>query len=339
MRVQAAAVTAEVIPATEGGAVLAVEQPTLVLPPPSSTKPSTTARIGVRLSASAGQRVTAHLELLLPAALGANSSSGSSSGWAPADPARGLWLEPATLSWQPWQHGTKYVQLRSASELPLAVALQDALGGSSTSLRSSSSDSNTSQSVPQAWVQLAAATGAAVLQSKNATALVSGSSSSSSIDTSAAADSNLPLFGFVANQAAYPPEGDEQAAARIPVRMLAGRLREAATLRYSLSLVPAAESAAGQALGGQPPLAQFLPTRAAHGFLYFKPLSAASAAGGAAAGVSSDEQQQQWLEVPLVWGRIPPQAQYQLGEAAGLVGAATACLVAGLGARAAVLGA
>lgn len=340
--------------ASQGGAVLALAQPQLALPPPSAGQPSSSARIGVRLSAAAGQRVTARLELLLPTGASAGNASGGAStpGWAPADPERGLWLEPATLSWRSWQRGTQDVQLHSASHLPLAVALRDALGGSAPGGGSGAgAASGGGQGLEAlARVQLVSATGAAIMQPRSATTLVvrssSGGSSESSGSSGGRGDAgggvtgepapapapgpapapapepdDRPLFGFVANQVAYAPAAGQAAApARIPVRLLAGALRAPATLRYSLALLPAGEEAppaagTAAAASARAALARVLPTHAVHGFLQFKPPPpAAGASAQQQQQQEGQQQQQQWVAVPLHWGHVAPEAQLRIGE-------------------------
>ena len=269
-------------PAAAGAAaVVQMAQPTLVLPPPinsssssessSNSGGSSTVRIGVKLTGPAAQRVSVALNVLLP----------GGGAWAAADPSS-LWLEPASLTWAAWEKpGTKFVTLQSAAELPLALVLP-----------TSGADG---KSWPLLRVALAAAHGAAIAAAQNATTVTLEEGNS------AAASSSPPLFGFVANQAVYPPSDGAASAARIPVRLLAGQLRETATLRFSVrQLHPPA--AAGHAL-------QFLPTRATHGFVSFKP---------APVGAQQQQTMKQWIELPLAWDRIPPEAEIRLGESARL---------------------
>lgn len=282
-------------------------------------------RIGVRLTGAARQRVTAALDVVLPPAGAADAGTDADEArWAPADPSQ-LWLEPASLSWASSEGpSTKYVWLRSASELPLAWVLQDAAAAAGGS-ESAGQPPDEQGSQPLLRVRLVNATGAAIAQPpQNATTLVAAAADEGDEPDAGGAgdagDASLPLFGFVANQVAYPPvaDGSGNATARIPVRLLAGVLTETATVRFSLVQLPPPGARQGrrQALARQ-----FLPTRATHGFLYFKPPSV----GEAAAAEVQQEQQQQWIELPLAWDRIPPEAELRLGERPAAAAAAEGC--------------
>lgn len=325
------------LPARAGAAaVVQMEQATLALPPAaanaSEDASAASARIGVQLSGTPRQRVSVQLAVLVPtadpaAAGGSNRtySSGPASvaGWAAADPAQ-LWLEPSTLSWTAMERpSTKHVTLRSAAELPLALALQDALDAAN-----GHPAADRPRGQPLLRVALAAAQGATIARPQNATSLVLDASDADSEE----ADSGLPLFGFDANQVAYPPSSDggsgdnsSSSVARIPVRLLAGQVREPATVRFTVQLL--------SPQGPSQSLQQFLPTRASHGFLYFLPIdfkaaeadgSRAEADGSRAAAAAAAARQQpvqqveaQWAELPLAWDRIPPEAEYHLGECDG----------------------
>ena len=319
------------LPARAGAAaVVQMEQATLALPPAaanaSEDASAASARIGVQLSGTPRQRVSVQLAVLVPtadpaAAGGSNrtysSGPASAAGWAAADPAQ-LWLEPSTLSWTAMERpSTKHVTLRSAAELPLALALQDALNAAN-----GHSAAGLPRGQPLLRVALAAAQGATIARPQNATSLVLDASDADSEE----ADSGLPLFGFDANQVAYPPSsgGDSggnssSSVARIPVRLLAGQVREPATVRFTVQLL----APQGPSLS----LQQFLPTRASHGFLYFHPIDfkaaeadgsrAAAAAAAAARQQPLQQVEAQWAELPLAWDRIPPEAEYHLGECNG----------------------
>jgi hypothetical protein len=269
------------------------------------------ARIGVQLSGTPRRRVSVQLAVLLPpaqpAAAGNGSRNASSAArWAAADPAQ-LWLEPDTLSWAAWERpSTKHVTLRSATELPLALALQGALGAASGR---SAADLPPGQ--PLLRVALAAAQGATIARPQNATSLVMDTREMDSEE----ADGGLPLFGFDANQVAYPPSSSASNAsnasggvARVPVRLLAGQLQQPATVRFAVQLLAP--------LGTGLSLQQFLPTRASHGFLYFRPSDAAALTANGSTAAQQQPLQQveaQWVELPLAWDRIPPEAEYRLG--------------------------
>lgn len=313
-----------------------MEQATLSLPPAaanaSEDASAASARIGVQLSGTPRQRVSVQLAVLVPtadpaAAGGSNrtysSGPASAAGWAAADPAQ-LWLEPSTLSWTAMERpSTKHVTLRSAAELPLALALQDALDAAN-----GHPAADRPRGQPLLRVALAAAQGATIARPQNATSLVLDASDADSEE----ADSGLPLFGFDANQVAYPPSSDggsggnsSSSVARIPVRLLVGQVREPATVRFTVQLL--------SPQGPSQSLQQFLPTRASHGFLYFLPIdfkaaeadgSRAEADGSRAAAAAAAARQQpvqqveaQWAELPLAWDRIPPEAEYHLGECDG----------------------
>lgn len=296
-----------------------MEEARLALPPAaanaSEDASAASVRIGVQLSGTPRRRVNVQLAVLLrpaePAAAGGSGRNGSggtaaAARWAAADPAQ-LWVEPDTLSWAAWERpSTKHVTLRSAAELPLALALQAALGAAGLPLGQ-----------PLLRVALAAAQGATIARPQNATSLVLDASEADSEE----ADSGLPLFGFDANQVAYPPSGGSSSGnssasvARVPVRLLAGQLQEPATVRYAVRLLAP--------LGASLSLEQFVPTRASHGFLYFRPDSEQSMAANSSTATAAQQQQQQpqqqqsepqWVELPLAWDRIPPEAEYRLGE-------------------------
>lgn len=269
------------------------------------------ARIGVQLLGTPRRHVGVKLAVLLPPAepaaaggSGRNATGGTAAAarWAAADPSQ-LWLEPATLSWAAWERpSTKYVTLRSAAELPLALALQTALGAST------SSAAGLPLGQPLLRVVLAAAQGATIARPQNATSLVLHASEAEG----EAAEDGVPLFGFNANQVAYPPSGSSSGGnsssgvARVPVRLLAGQLQEAATVRFVVRLLAP--------LGSSLMLQQFLPTRASHGFLYFRPKEPAAANSSTATAAEPPQQQVQWVDLPLAWDRIPPEAEYRLGE-------------------------
>jgi hypothetical protein len=290
-------------------------QATLVLPSPDNgSAVAGDVQVSVQLRGKASKPITATLDLLLPPS---SSNATSRLAWAPANPEE-LWLEPALLSWQAGDPpGAKHVRLRSAAELPLAVVLEDALyAPSGSSGGDDGGDGSTGQ--PLLRVQLVAASGANIDSRRNSTTLMLDLEEAAA-DTSDAASAAAPipgpaaeqaeaeaapLFGYVANQAAYPPDGDASDSSSdgsegvsIPVRMLAGRLREPATLKYALLL-----------LNGGPGWSakqQFVPSRAASGFLYFQPPS-----GGAE---GSDLALEQAVRVPIAWERIPAQADYRMG--------------------------
>ena len=69
-------------------------------------------------------------------------------------------------------------------------------------------------------------------------------------------------------------------------------------------------------LGSSLMLQQFLPTRASHGFLYFRPKepAAANSSTDTAAEPPQHQVQPQWVDLPLAWDRILPEAEYRLGE-------------------------
>lgn len=292
-------------------------QATLMLQPPGNG--SATAgdvQVSVQLRGRAARAITASLDVLLPPGSG-NASSNGQPVWTPANPDE-LWLEPALLSWQAGDPpGAKHVRLRSAAELPLAVVLEDALYASGGSLGGDDDDS-VAAGQPLLRVQLVAAAGASIDSRRNSTTLMldaeeetadaadagSAASPAASVAAQEAEAQGPPLFGFVANQAAYPPQGAaangsdaESSGGSIPVRLLAGQLRQAATLKYALLL-----------LNGGPGWSakqQFVPRRAASGFLNFQP-----PAGGVEASEAALEQA---VRVPIAWERVPAQADYRLG--------------------------
>ena len=248
----------------------------------SSSSSSDAVKVGVELVGMPAQPVSARLSLLLPSV----AANGSVDGWAPAN-ASALWLEPATLSWLAEEQGDiKYVQLRWAAHG--LAALQDALAA----LSGVGDSSN--QTLLR--VQLASASGAEIATARSSTAL--------QLDASGA-----PLFAFLPNQAAYPPSADNSSSGvtGIPVRLLAGRVREPATLRYTLRLLTSQTAQSGQQQQ------QFLPRKAMSGFLRFE----AQLSGDQAAEAGSKQQhqaaQEQLIQLPLAWDRIPQGAEYRMG--------------------------
>ncbi|EFN53518.1 hypothetical protein CHLNCDRAFT_136597 [Chlorella variabilis] len=319
-----------------GAPQVQMAQPTLVLPPLSNGSEAYGGGVvvSVRLSAAAVKPVTASLRLLLPSNVSSSDASGnnsSSGAWVPVDPDE-LWLEPAQLSWRAGEAGdAKRVRLRSAAELPLSVVLEDALyasGGTGSGDEFGAGNgvgAAPASGQPLLRVELAAASGAAIDEQRSSTTLVlevagevEGDEAGAS--EAAAADLGLPLFGFVANQAAYPPansssgsDASSSGMAAIPVRLLAGRLREMATLKFSLELL-SGSPAAGSGHTRQ----QLLPAKTMSGFLYFRPPPSAAAAGKSAGSegqqqTAEAEQEEQLIELPLAWARIPPEAEYRLG--------------------------
>ena len=241
-------------------------------------------RIGVELVGMPAQPVSARLSLLLPSM----AANGSVAGWAPAN-ASALWLEPATLSWLAEEQGSiKYVQLRWAAQG--LVALQAALRAGALS---GGDGDGSNQTLLR--VQLAGASGADIAGAHSSTTL--------QLDGSGA-----PLFAFLPDQAAYPPKSSSSGVAGIPVRLLAGRVLEAATLRYTLRLLTSQTAQSGQQQQ------QFLPRKSMSGFLRFEPQPAGDQA---AAGAGSKQQQQayqeQLIQLPLAWDRIPQGAEYRMG--------------------------
>lgn len=321
---------------------LQMAQPALRLPPVaggnSSSEGGTGADsgpsgllVGVRLVGAAQRPVSADLALELPqgsaplAPAGPGNrggKGGAATGWAPADPAQ-LWVDPPQLSWDAGEAGLKWARVRSAAELPLTLVL-DGVGGSTSSGGADVSAASVLHGQAVLRVRLASASGAAIAAAPlNATDVLLESGSRSSNGTAGGqAGASLPLFGFVANQVAYPPSGSDSSSssdspagqAAIPVRLLAGQLRGPATLRYTLCLLPPSVPHSVQA----PP--QFLPAKAMQGFLRFLPAPAGSGGGS--------EQQaavEQRILLPLAWDRIPPEAEYHIGmELDGMYGAQVA---------------
>lgn len=266
----------------------------------SSTASSTSSRaellVGVELVGTATLPVSTRLTLQFPTL----APNGSITGWAPAN-ASALWLEPATLSWLAGEQGSvKSVKLRWAAQG--LTALQEALRvGALSSGGSGSSSGN--QTLLR--VQLAAASsGATLAEARRSTEL--------QLDTAGA-----PLFAFLPNQAAYQPAvdatgsdtGSSSGVASIPVRLLAGRVSEPTTLRYTLRLLA---SQTAQQQGGQQ--LQFLPRKALSGFLRFEPQAAAAGASSKQRQEQQEVEQELLIQLPLAWGRIPPGAEYRLGE-------------------------
>jgi hypothetical protein len=256
-------------------------QATLVLPALSSNTSAAAAgdvAVAVRLLGPAPAKpVSVTLRLLAPgnsSSLEDSTAQGSgSSSWPAADPDE-LWLEPAVLSWRAGERpGAKLAHLRSASGLPAAIVLEDALYAGSSDSSGGSGDEGMAAGQPLLRVELASATGAAIDEQHSSTTVVVGAEAQGSGDgSSTPSDPGIPLFGFLANQAAYPPSSSSSSSstgspATIPVRLLTGQLTGAATLRYKVHIL------AGPTSG----IAQFLPTRALSGFLYFQAAAQAPA--------------------------------------------------------------
>ena len=190
-----------------------------------------------------------------------------------------------------------------AAELPLGLVLADGLYAPA----SNASGAGASLQLTSLRVELASASGAAIDTQRNATTVVLPRGAGGAPGSTAAADAGgPPLFGFLANQVAYPPgnssTGGGSGGASIPVRLLLGQLSEPATLKCSLRRLPGSSGGGGSGIWQQ-----FLPTKAMHGFLTFEP----SAAGKA--GAAKQQQQQQLIELPLAWDRIPAEAEIRLG--------------------------
>ncbi|KAL4450153.1 hypothetical protein ABPG77_010822 [Micractinium sp. CCAP 211/92] len=280
--------------------------------------------VGVRLVGAAQRPVSADLALelpqgeapLAPAGAGRRAGNGSAAAeWAPADPAQ-LWLDPAQLRWDAGEAGIKWTRLRSTTDLPLALVFE----GSGSDGSGGSADV-TAASLPGGQavlrVRLAGASGASIAAAPlNATdMLLDAGNRSSNGSAGGQGSASLPMFGFIANQVAYPPSNSSgQSSSRnvnssagqaaIPVRLLAGRLGGAATLRYTLRLLQPDVPRGLQA----PP--QFLPARALQGFLRFTPAPAGSG-GGSGSNMGAAVEQQ--ILLPLAWDRIPAEAEYHLG--------------------------
>ncbi|GAB4813156.1 hypothetical protein N2152v2_000202 [Parachlorella kessleri] len=106
---------------------------------------------------------------------------------------------------------------------------------------------------------------------------------------------DTPVFGFVPDIVAYPPtsstsgsssgggRNSSSGAVQIPVQLVSGHLSEPATVLYIVSLLTPAQQ-------------QFLPSRALAGFLFFDPNTTT-----------------QHVSLPVVWSRVPPDAEYRLG--------------------------
>jgi hypothetical protein len=378
--------------AASGAPQLQMAQATLVLQPLGNSSDATAATdvlVGVQLLGGASGPVTASLRLLLPPGNasasqpgnGPSSSNTSSSGsggstddgaWAPADPAE-LWLEPSSLTWRAGEPaGAKRVRLRSAAELPLAAVLGEALyaaagaaspsdaGGSGAPAGSAASAIAAGQ--PLLRVQLHNSRGADIDQQRSSTTVLldaeggGGSHGAQAVAGSGvgeAADAGLPLFGFVANQAAYPPTSSDSTdgssssssnttnsssgVASIPVRLLAGQVRGRATLRYVVSELGGTAAAGGSSTR---PQRQFLASKALSGFIQFDEAQAespaaapspapATATSGAnptsgssttrsgnvagSARAAPGLQQEQLVLLPLAWDRILPGAELRLG--------------------------
>ncbi|KAL4452476.1 hypothetical protein ABPG75_008138 [Micractinium tetrahymenae] len=297
--------------------------------------------IGVRLVGAAQRPVSADLAVqqalgaALPALAGPGRRSGDSSvaaGWAPADTAQ-LWLEPPQLRWEAGEAGLKWARLRSTAELPLTLVLEGPGNASGADVAAAS----VQQGQTVLRVHLAGATGAAISAAPlNATEVLLGGGNGSSNGTAGgpAGASSLPLFGFIANQVAYPPSstsssrtgGSNTSAgeAAIPVRLLAGQLDGPATLRYTLRLLPPDAPHRAQ----RPP--QFLPAKAMQGFLHFLPAPAGSGDNSSSGGSGQQAAVEQQILLPLAWDRIPPEAEYHLGLE--LEGMYDACVVSQPGA-------
>ena len=234
--------------------------------------------VGVVLDGATQRPVSVRLEVLLPPADGSDAADGA---WRPADPAQ-LWVDPVTLAWAAGNaSSTKSVRLHSATGLPLGLALAPAAGGRGALLR----------------VRLANASGAAVADARGSTDVLPAEGKEGT-----GSGSSAPLFGYLANQAAYPPaagDGGSGSAdgAAIPVRLLAGQLSAPVTLRYTLRLF-------------EQPSAQFLRTRDLQGLLRFDPPAGNGSSSGGGGGVSVE----QAIRLPLAWDRIPPAAQYRVGR-------------------------
>lgn len=296
--------------------------------------------VGVRLVGAAQRPVSADLALELPqgeaplAPVGAGRRAGNGSAaaaWAPADPAQ-LWLDPAQLRWDAGEAGIKWTRLRSTTDLPLTLVFE----GSGSDGSGGSADV-TAASLPGGQavlrVRLAGASGASIAAAPlNATDMLLDAGNRSSSGSAGGQDSaSLPMFGFIANQVAYPPSNSSGQSssgninssagqAAIPVRLLAGRLGGAATLRYTLRLLQPDVPRGLQA----PP--QFLPARALQGFLRFTPAPAGSRGGsGSNMGAAAEQQ----ILLPLSWDRIPAEAEYHLGGSYPLQGHAGAVLSGG----------
>ncbi len=296
--------------------------------------------VGVRLVGAAQRPVSADLALelpqgeapLAPAGAGRRAGKGSAAAaWAPADPAQ-LWLDPAQLRWDAGDAGIKWTRLRSTTDLPLTLVFE----GSGSDGSGGSADV-TAASLPGGQavlrVRLAGASGASIAAAPlNATdMLLDAGNRSSNGSAGGQGSASLPMFGFIANQVAYPPSNSSGQSssgninssagqAAIPVRLLAGRLGGAATLRYTLRLLQPDVPRGLQA----PP--QFLPARALQGFLRFTPAPAGSG-GGSGSNMGAAVEQQ--ILLPLAWDRIPAEAEYHLGGSYPLQGHAGTVLSGG----------
>lgn len=268
-------------------------------------------QLGVQLVGSTSEPVQAWLGLAAPQQPQPQQEQAQGAGAVAVARAAGVqlldgpeaWLSPSELSWSAHESGVRYVQLRSALELlseldegaALVVRIGAAVNADIHELRGT-----TILSLVDVAAQLGSGVG--------------GGSNVAEADL----DPELPLFGFVPNQVAYPPartsgssisrdgrssskssdgSSSSQDAVHIPVRLLSGNLTEAATVAYSVSLLTPAEE-------------QFLPSRALFGFLVFEP--------------GTTEQN---ISLPVQWDRVPPGAEYRLGGCWG-AGAAqweTAC--------------
>lgn len=236
--------------------------------------------LGVRLvgtAPSTGVAASLAALLLLP---GANASAAVAWGEGLVFELPGV-VEPAALSWGAGESGVQSVRLRGVLEA-LAAMLGESEGWASA---------------PEAHlvVALADAAGADVSETLAGTeVLMDEDTLGGEADAAGDTPGIDPVFGFVPNQVAYPPDdsnssGSSASSPGIPVRLLSGMLTEPATLLWQLQLLT-------------PATMQFLPSAAMQGVLRFEP----PVPGGTLVTERS-------VPVPLDWSRVPPEAAYRLG--------------------------
>ena len=229
--------------------------------------------VGVRLVGAAQAPVTANITALLLPFRNASAEDGVVAEFDDL-------LEPASVAWEAGSSGVRYVQLRAVLE---ELAVDQLLAGS----RGEEGDQP-----QQLVVHITAATNADIVEQQSSTEVLL--VDDEGVGSSGQAQEEAPVFGFLPNQVAYPP--DDAAASSspsIPVCLVWGQLTEPATLLWQLQMLTPASQ-------------QFLPTASMQGVLRFEPQQAVG-------------QQQQLIEqrisVPVDWQRVPPQAVYRLGLA------------------------
>lgn len=236
------------------------------------------AAVGVRLMGPALAPVTANLTaLLLPFRNASAAEDGVVAELVEL-------VEPASVSWAPAESGVRWVRVRSALEAALLLAEELPIEGS--------------WGAEQLVVSLAAATNADIEPARSSTEvlLVGADEGEEAGIPGGGGEDDAPLFGFLPNQVAYPPQsssnssgaGDGSGVPTIPVRLLAGQLSQPATLLWQLRLLT-------------PAATPFLAEQAMQGVLQFEPPAA------------REGTVERSISVRIDWSRVPPEAEYRLG--------------------------